>query len=115
MEQVLLVVHLIVAVALVAVVMVQRPSSDGGGLMGGGNTMGGLFTARGSANLLTRTTGILAAVFIGMSLLLSYLAAQQHGAHSLADTLAPTATEQPKEQSAPAETTPAVPEVPVSK
>ena len=115
MEQVLLVIQLIVAVALVGVVMVQRPSSDGGGLMGGGNTMGGLFTARGSANLLTRTTAILAAVFIGMSLLLSYLAAQQHSSRSLVDTLAPATAEQPKEQSKPVETAPAAPEVPVSK
>lgn len=115
MEQVLLVILLIVAASLVAVVLVQRPSADGGGLMGGGSTMGGLFTARGSANLLTRTTAILAAVFIALSLLLSYLAAQQHSSRSLVDTLTPATAEQPKEQTKPAETSPAVPDVPVSK
>ena len=71
MQTVLLVVHLIIAVALVGVVLLQR--SEGGALgIGGGG--GGFMTGRGAANLLTRTTGILAAIFILTSLGLAILA-----------------------------------------
>lgn len=76
MENVLLVVHLIIAVAMILLILIQRNAQDGGGLMGGGGTMGGLFTARGSANALTRTTAILAAAFIITSLLLTIIANQ---------------------------------------
>jgi preprotein translocase subunit SecG len=70
METVLIVVHLMVVLALVGVVLMQR--SEGGGLgIGGGS---GFMTARGAANALTRATAILAAVFFATSLLLSILA-----------------------------------------
>ena len=60
MENVLLVAYLLIVLALIAVILLQR--SEGGGLGMGGNA-GGLMTVRGSANLLTRTTAILAALF----------------------------------------------------
>jgi preprotein translocase subunit SecG len=67
MTTVLLVIHLMVASALVAVVLWQR--SEGGALgIGGG---GGFLTGRGTANLLTRTTAILAACFFLTSILLT--------------------------------------------
>lgn len=70
METVLIVVHLMVVLALVGVVLMQR--SEGGGLgIGGGS---GFMTARGAANALTRATAILAAVFFATSLLLSIIA-----------------------------------------
>lgn len=70
METVLIVVHLMIVLALVGVVLVQR--SEGGGLdIGGGS---GFMTARGAANALTRATAILAAAFFATSLLLSILA-----------------------------------------
>ena len=63
MITVLLVIHLLIATAMVGVILIQR--SEGGALGGlGGGTMGGMMTARGTANLLTRTTAILAACFI---------------------------------------------------
>ena len=77
METILLVVHLVLAAALILVVLLQKTAQDGGGLMGGGN-MGGLFTARGSANVLTRTTAILAAGFFCTSLALAFLAVRAH-------------------------------------
>ena len=67
----LLVVHTLLALALVGVILMQK--SEGGGLTGGGNA-GGLVSARGAANLLTRTTAILAALFIISSLGLAWLA-----------------------------------------
>lgn len=70
METVLIVVHLMVVLALVGVVLLQR--SEGGGLgIGGGS---GFMTARGAANALTRATAILAAAFFATSLVLSILA-----------------------------------------
>lgn len=70
MQTVLIVIHLMVVIALVGVVLLQR--SEGGGLgIGGGS---GFMTARGAANALTRTTGILAIAFFATSLGLSILA-----------------------------------------
>ena len=70
METVLIVIHLMVVLALVGVVLLQR--SEGGGLgIGGGS---GFMTARGAANALTRTTSILAIAFFATSLALSIMA-----------------------------------------
>jgi preprotein translocase subunit SecG len=70
METVLIVIHLMVVLALVGVVLLQR--SEGGGLgIGGGS---GFMTARGAANALTRATAILAAAFFVTSLTLSIIA-----------------------------------------
>lgn len=73
MEQVLLVVQVIVTLALIAMVLLQRSDSDGFGLGSGGG--GNLLSGRASANLMTRTTAILAALFIINSLVLSVMAA----------------------------------------
>jgi preprotein translocase subunit SecG len=77
METVVVVIHLMVVLALVGVVLLQR--SEGGGLgIGGGS---GFMTARGAANALTRATAILAAAFFVTSLGLSLLA--RYGAQPL--------------------------------
>ena len=70
MQHVVIVIHLMLVLALIGVVLLQR--SEGGGL-GIGST-GGFMTSRGSANLLTRTTAILAGCFFATSLVLSILA-----------------------------------------
>ena len=70
MQHVIIVVHLMLVVALIGVVLLQR--SEGGGL-GIGST-GGFMTSRGTANVLTRATAVLAALFFVTSLLLSILA-----------------------------------------
>ena len=72
MSAVLLVIHLLIAVALIVTVLLQR--SEGGALGIGGGGAGALFSSRGTANVLTRTTAILAAVFFSTSLILSILA-----------------------------------------
>src|SRR3954447_5657650 len=82
MITVILVVHLMIATALVGVVLLQR--SEGGALgIGGGG--GGFLTGRGTANLLTRTTAILAAVFFLTSMLLTLLARHQAAPSSVFD------------------------------
>lgn len=73
MQTVLIVIHLLVVLALIGVVLIQR--SEGGGLgVGGGGGSGGFFTARGSANVLTRATAILALLFFITSLALTIVA-----------------------------------------
>lgn len=70
METILIVIHLMIVLALVGVVLLQR--SEGGGLgIGGGS---GFMTARGAANALTRATAILATLFFVTSLTLSIIA-----------------------------------------
>ena len=71
MLTVVIVIHLMIVLALIGVVLLQK--SEGGGLgMGGGGA--GFLTSRGTANVLTRTTAILAMGFFATSLLLSVLA-----------------------------------------
>lgn len=71
MSAVLLIVQFLVAIALTAVILMQR--SEGGALGIGGGAGGGMMSGRGAANLLTRTTMILGAVFIANSILLAVL------------------------------------------
>jgi preprotein translocase subunit SecG len=72
MTTVLLIIHLFVTIALIGVVLIQR--SEGGGLgIGTSQGMGAFMSGRGTANLLTRTTAILAAIFFALSLTLALL------------------------------------------
>ena len=76
MENVLIVAYLLIVLALIAVILLQR--SEGGALgMGGGG--GGFMTARGSANLLTRTTAILATLFFATAIGLTILSEFNRG------------------------------------
>jgi preprotein translocase subunit SecG len=72
MLTVVIVIHLMIVLALIGVVLLQK--SEGGGLGMGGGGGGGFLTSRGTANVLTRTTAILALGFFTTSLLLSVLA-----------------------------------------
>ncbi|MEG3086397.1 preprotein translocase subunit SecG [Sphingomonas sp. PB4P5] len=70
----LLVIHAIVAAALVAVILMQK--SEGGGL-GTGGSPSGLMSARGAADFLTRSTAVLASAFVVLSIVLAVLAANR--------------------------------------
>ena len=72
MQTLVLTIHILIALALIGVVLLQR--SEGGGLGIGGGGGGGFMTARGTANLLTRVTAILAACFFATSLILAIMA-----------------------------------------
>ncbi|MBO0334979.1 preprotein translocase subunit SecG [Sneathiella sp. CAU 1612] len=101
METVLLVIHVMIAIFLIGVVLLQR--SEGGALgIGGGG--GGAMSSRGAANLLTRTTAGLAAAFMLTSVLLAIVSGTHSEPTSILDT--PATTE------APANGAPAVPAVP---
>lgn len=68
----LLIIQIFITLALIGVILLQR--SEGGALgMGGGNSSSSMFTARGSANLLTRITAILAILFMGNCLLMTVI------------------------------------------
>jgi preprotein translocase subunit SecG len=92
LENVVLTIHLILALLLIGVVLLQR--SEGGGLgMGGG--AGGTMSARGAATGLSKLTWILAAAFIVTSLTLTILATRGGEGGSVVDSLAPGAVEEP--------------------
>ncbi len=109
MYTVLLVVHTILVLFLIGMVLIQRTDSDGlGGLGGGGNQF---LTGRSSANLLTRTTAILAGAFMLTSLVLAIMASRMNQG-SLLDALpldAPVIDEQPIKTEKPVTQEPAVP------
>ena len=96
----LLIIHALVAASLVGVILIQR--SEGGGLTSGGNS-GGLMSARGAADFLTRATSILGTIFIIMSIGLAALATMQNGTRTIDTSLARrTAAPVPAQQTPPA-------------
>ncbi|MBP0492345.1 preprotein translocase subunit SecG [Pararoseomonas indoligenes] len=100
MTTVLLVLHFFVAAALIGVVLLQR--SEGGGLgIGSSQGMGNFMSGRGTANLLTRATAVLATIFMALALALGLLNQGTGRQRSLFD-------------SPPAATAPALPAAPVA-
>lgn len=86
MEAVILIIHLVLALAIVGLVLLQR--SEGGGLgIGGGGGMGAFASARSTASVLSRTTAICAAGFFTTSLILGILAGTHHKSNSIMDAL----------------------------
>jgi preprotein translocase subunit SecG len=92
MASVFLVIHIMVALVLIGVVLLQR--SEGGALGIGGGGGGGFMTGRGAANFLTRVTAGLAAAFFFTSIVLS-LVAGQPAQRSILDQQPPPGTTQP--------------------
>ncbi|WP_347303693.1 preprotein translocase subunit SecG [Croceibacterium sp. TMG7-5b_MA50] len=75
----------IIAAALVGVVLMQR--SEGGGLGVGGGSPGGLMSARGAADFLTRTTKWLTVAFVALAIVLAGLAVNQTGTQEIDTSL----------------------------
>ena len=104
MTAVLIVIHLILAIAMIFIVLIQQ-SEGGMGSMGGGGGggMGGFMTGRATADLLTRTTTVLAACFMASSLTLAILASNERKPSSILDQPRPVplAPAQPGEPSVP--------------
>jgi len=99
MQTVLIIVHLIIVLALIGVVLLQRSEGGGMGLGGGGGGVSGFMTGRGQANALTRATAILAGLFFVTSIALTVMATSSRGPRSIFDGAAPAA---PSGQQAPA-------------
>ncbi len=87
MTTILLIIHLMVALTLVALVLLQRSE---GGALGMGGSGGGMMSGRGAGNLLTRATGVAGAVFFATSLTLVILASRSSGGGSILDNVAPS-------------------------
>ncbi|GAB5469094.1 MAG: hypothetical protein Kilf2KO_21240 [Rhodospirillales bacterium] len=94
MGNILLIIHLLIALSLIGMVLIQRSEGGGLGIGGGGGGggpgggMGGFMTGRGTANLLTRLTAVLAALFMVSSIGLTIFFNQESaGTGSLTDQL----------------------------
>ncbi len=96
----LLVVHALISASLVGIILMQR--SEGGGLAGGGSPTG-MLSARGAGDFLTRTTAILATLFVALSIAIAALASFNRGPRELDSSLKRTPV-----------TAPAVPTVPMA-
>ncbi|HAA92210.1 MAG TPA: preprotein translocase subunit SecG [Rhodospirillaceae bacterium] len=104
MEQIVLVIHLFLAVGLVVAVLMQKSE---GGALGIGGSGGALVSVRGSANFLTRATAVMAACFIATSLTLAIMAGSHNRSNIDLDRPAADAPAAPAKSGAP--------QVPLSK
>ncbi len=113
----LLAVHILIAISLVGVILLQK--SEGGALGMGGGGMSGFMTGRSTANLLTRVTAVLAAAFMATSILLVVIHNRDRAPRSIVDQgtpvapAAPIAPAVPQPQTPPAE--PAQPSAPLAR
>ena len=108
----LLVIHIMVALALVAVILLQK--SEGGALGMGGGGMSGFMTGRSTANLLTRATAILAAAFMATSALLVVVHNRQTAPVSIIDRPGPAVPAVPLAPAAPAKSQAPTPSAPLA-
>jgi preprotein translocase subunit SecG len=124
MQTFVIVIHLMIVLALIGVVLLQK--SEGGGL--GIGSGGGFMSSRGTANVLTRATGMLAGAFFVTSLVLSILAGLGRAPHSILTGGSPSQSGAPAAPGTPApsgggvldqlrqqEQQPAAPQVPQSR
>jgi preprotein translocase subunit SecG len=123
MIAVVTVVHLLIVLALIGTVLLQRSEGGALGIGGGGGGGGGMFSSRGAGNALTRATAVLAICFFVTSMSLAYLSRGNSTGGSMLDQVAPTTSGQTEEggggsvlptlpgtpPAAPAPTGPAVP------
>src|SRR5215213_889036 len=102
MQTVLIIVRLIIVLALIGVVLLQRSEGGGMGLGGsGGGGVSGFMTGRGQANALTRATAVLAGLFFVTSIALGVMAHRGRAPSSIFDRTAPAGPAAPVGQAAP--------------
>ena len=87
MENIVLTIHLILALALVGIVLLQRSEGGGLGLGGGGGSGDGIMSGRGAATALTKITWVLAIAFIITSMSLTIIASRNANSSSIFDRL----------------------------
>ena len=96
METLVWIVHIVVAISVIALVLLQHGKGADMGAAFGGGSAGSLFGSTGSANFLSRTTAILATLFFLTSMVLAYFGLQQHKSNSVLDRASvPVTTTQP--------------------
>lgn len=103
MLTIITVIHVLIAIAMIAVILMQRSEGGALGIGGGsGGGMGGIMSGRGAANLLTRMTAILATLFIATSIVLAILVAGDRDSGSILDQPVQEQPAEPVQPSAPA-------------
>ncbi|MGF1627217.1 MAG: preprotein translocase subunit SecG [Alphaproteobacteria bacterium] len=95
MSTILLVIHILLAIGLVGVILIQRNEGGLGGLGGGGGGGGGMMSGRSAANLLTRSTAIIATLFIVNSVALAIVAGTERSSILIDDPVTPPAVVTP--------------------
>src|SRR5262249_58850235 len=105
--------HVLLAIGLIGVILLQK--SEGGALGMGGGGMSGFMTGRSTANLLTRATAILAAAFMMTSVLLVIMHNRRHAPRSIIEQGVPAAPAAPVAPAAPPPAEPAQPSVPLAR
>lgn len=116
MENIVLVIHLMLAIAIIILVLLQRSEGGGLGIGGGSGGLGGLATARQTANVLTRATAICAFCFFGTSLILAILAGSTSSGSILDDIESQSSQNSQIEETLSEETVPeeTIPSAPLS-
>jgi preprotein translocase subunit SecG len=114
---VILVIHVLIAIALVGAILLQKKEGGMGGLGGGAGGLGGLMSGRAKADSLSKATGILATAFFVTSLVLAVIGSRTHTGGPMVPegTVAPTTNSAPASTgtaSEPVETAPAAPTTP---
>ena len=97
METILLVVHVMLSLAIIALVLLQRgKGAEAGAALGGGGggASGSVFGSQGSANFLSRSTAVLATAFFISSLVLAYMASNREAPSSVTGSVESVVTEQ---------------------
>jgi len=111
-ETLIWVVHILAAVSVVGLVLLQHGKGADMGAAFGSGSSGSLFGSSGSANFLSRTTGVLAAVFFATSLGLTYISSHKTENKGVMDKVIPAQSSTPSlapSPSAPVDSTPAAP------
>ncbi len=109
LHNVLLIIHLLVAVGVVALVLIQQGKGADAGAAFGGGASSTVFGSQGSSSFLTRATGILATIFFITSLSLAYLSIQNVEPTSVVDTVIEQKIDVPAVETKPAKSTSDVP------
>jgi preprotein translocase subunit SecG len=95
MQTVIIIIHLVIVLALIGVVLLQRSEGGLGLGGGGGGGVSGFMTGRGQANALTRATAYLAIAFFATSMALAWMATRNRAPSSILDTAAPPGQQAP--------------------
>lgn len=109
LHNVLLIIHLLVAIGVIGLVLIQQGKGADAGAAFGGGASSTVFGSQGSSSFLTRATGILATIFFITSLSLAYLSIQDKNPTSVVDTVIEQKSDVPAVESKPAKPTSDVP------
>ena len=109
LHNILLIIHLLVAISVIGLVLIQQGKGADAGAAFGGGASSTVFGSQGSSSFLTRATGILATIFFITSLSLAYLSIQDITPTSVVDTVTEQKVDVPAAENQPAKSTSDVP------